>query len=124
MCEGKRVFKVRKGEDTIQNSHKKEKGVTSWESKQANKINKTIKESKADSTGNGKGKGKIHFLVYGRGRGLQRIEGKAQREEQMERVISIPETAKREASNRNNASEPEKSITFLRQIHFPKSQGE
>ena len=48
---------------------------------------------------------------------------KAQRRgENGERVISIPETAKRGASNRNNASKPEKTITFLRQIHFPKSQ--
>ena len=30
-----------------------------------------------------------------------------------ERIISIPETAKRGASNRNDASEPEKSTTFL-----------
>ena len=46
------------------------------------------------------------------------------KEEKWREIISTLETAKREASNRNNASEPEKSTTFLRQIHFPKSHEE
>ena len=34
----------------------------------------------------------------------------------MERVISISETAKREANNKNNENESEKSITFLLRV--------
>ena len=101
------------------------------ESKQANEINiNTSKESKADSTGNGKRKGKIHFSLCEveeeEGVQITQIpEAKESTERKNEeRVISIPETAKRGASNRNNASEPEKSTTFLRLIHFPKSHEE
>ena len=66
--------------------------------------------------------------MRGRGRGFQRSEGKHEEGKNGERVISIPETAKREASNRNDVSEPEKSTTFLRSYSgrfiFPKSHEE
>ena len=91
-------------------------------SKQANEINNN-KDSKEDSTENGKGRARSIFLCEVEEEGFKEVR-KAQREENGERVISIPETVKREARNRNNASGPGKSTTFLKQIHFPKSHEE
>ena len=117
----KRDQREGKGEYTIQNFTQKGKRVTSLAIKQTNEINN--KESKADSTGNDKEGQDPIFLCEVEEEGFKEVR-KAQREENGERVISIPETVKREAGNRNNASEPEKSTTFLRQIHFPKSHEE
>ena len=116
-------FKVRGKASTPSKFHSKEKRVTTWESKQANEINSNSKESKADSIGMAKEGQDRFFCVWSRKR-VSKKRRKAQRKKNMERLIRIPETAKREASNRNDASEPEKSTTFFRQIHFPKSHEE
>ena len=77
-------------------------------SKQANEINNSSKESKADSTGNGKERARSIFLCDVEEEGFKEAKENAKRK--MERgVISIPGTAKREASNRNDASEPERN---------------
>ena len=55
MCEWKRrIQSERKGEYTIQNFTQKEKRSDLMGSKQANEINNSNKESKAESTGNDK----------------------------------------------------------------------
>ena len=81
-------------------------------SKQANEINNNNKESKAESTGNDKRRARSIFLCDVEEEGFKEAKESTERKNE-ERVISIPETAKRGASNRNNASEPEKSTTFL-----------
>ena len=87
-------------------------------SKQAKEIDSINKESKANSTGIGKGRTRSIFLCESEEEGFKEAKEK-HKDRNGERVISTPETAKREASNKQ-CEWTEKSTTFLRQIHFPK----
>ena len=69
---------MRKGEYSIQNFTQKKKGVTSWESKQANEISNN-KESKADSTGMAK-EGQDPFSLCEVEEEVSKKRRKAQRE--------------------------------------------
>ena len=122
---GKRIKSERKGEYTIQKFTQKEKRVTSWEANKQTKST-TAKREQGRLHREWQRKDKIQFLVWGRGRGWcagytdTRSEGK-HKEKKWRRVISTPlKQRKEEASNRNNASEPEKSIHHLPQADsFP-----
>ena len=115
VCVRKRGFKSeKKGEYTIQNFTQKEKGVTSWQANKQTKSTTSTKRARLTPQGMAK-EGQDSFSLCGVEEEDYK-EGKesTQREKNGGRGISIHGTAKREASNRNNASEPEKSITFLR----------
>ena len=79
MCVRKRDSKVRRKASTPSKFHSKGKRSDLMASKQANEINNS-KESKANSTGNGKGRGKIHFSCVESRKRIIKKRKKAQRE--------------------------------------------
>ena len=84
MREERGIQSEKKGEYTIQISHKRKRSDLMG-SKQANEINNNnIKENKADSTGNGNGKARFIFLCEVEEEGYKEAKRKAQREK-MER---------------------------------------
>ena len=86
----KGVKSERKGEYTIQNFTQKEKESDLMASKQANEINIISKESKADSTGNGKGRARSNFPCVRLRKRIRKKGRKSTKRKNGERIISIP----------------------------------
>ena len=109
---------MRKGEYIILNFTQKRKSDLKG-SKQANEINSTNKESKADSTGNGKGRARFIFLCEVEEEGFKEAR-KEHKERNGERVINIHETAKRGSEQQeimrvNQRNPPPSSGRFISQ---------
>ena len=109
VCE-KKGFKVR-GKASTPSKISTQKGKRSdlMGSKQANENQQQQQREQGRLHRNGKRRARSIFLCDVEEEGFKEAKESTKRGKNGERVIRIPETARGEASNRNNASEPERN---------------